>query len=110
MYRTGGLFTVRYDQIEGISYEYTNKHRVKEAVVLGLVSPWGAGAIIGMTKSRNHWLEIDFRDQEGSRALVLKMDKSDYRTICNAAKTHTGKEVAEIGKTDLKTIQGKAKK
>jgi hypothetical protein len=103
----GRVFKVEYAQIKNISYEYTSRHRIKEAIVLGIVSPWSAGAIIGITKSRSHWLEIDFQDQDAARALVLKLDKRDYQKICEAAKTHTGKDITLVGKIGAETIQEK---
>ena len=99
--------SVPFARIENISYEYTNKHRVKQAVLLGMVTPWSVGAVVGFTKSKNHWLEFDFHDQDVLRALVVKLDKRNYQKVCDAAKAHTGKDVAMIGKTDTKTIKGK---
>ncbi len=74
---------------------------------LGLFSPWGVGAVVGLTKSKKHWLEIDFHDQDKPRALVLNLDRRDYQKVCDAAKAHTGKDVALVGKTDTKSIKGK---
>ena len=86
----------------------TKKHRLKQGLALGMLSP-GTGIIVAFTKSKNHWLEIDFYDQDKPRALVLKLDKRNYQKVCDAAKAHTGKDVAMIGKTDAKAIKGKLK-
>ena len=104
----GRVVTVMYSQIDTISYEYTKKHRLKQGLALGMLSP-GTGIIVAFTKSKNHWLEIDFYDQDKPRALVLKLDKRNYQKVCDAAKAHTGKDVAMIGKTDAKAIKGKLK-
>lgn len=104
----GRVLTVQYSQVDTMSYEYTKKHRLKQAVALGMLSP-ATGVIIAFTKSKNHWLEIDFYDQDKPRALVLKLDKRNYQKVCDAAKAHTGKDVAMIGKTDAKAIKGKLK-
>jgi hypothetical protein len=104
----GRLFTVRYDQIDKISYEYTKKHRMKQGVAIAMLSP-GTGAIIAFTKSRNHWLEFDFRDQGKASALILKLDKKDYHQVCDAATAHTGKKLEMLGKTDTKSIKAKIK-
>jgi hypothetical protein len=53
----------------------------------------GAGAIVMLTKSKSHWLYIDFHEQNTSKNIVLRMDKNDYKQIIDAVKTHTGKEV-----------------
>ena len=105
----GRVFNVPYARIGNISYEYTNKHRVKQAVLLGMVTPWSVGAVVAFTKSKNHWLEIDFHDQNAPSALVLKLDKRDYKKICDAAKAHTGKDVVVVGKTDTKSLKAKIK-
>lgn len=104
----GRIVTVMYSQIDTISYEYTKKHRLKQGVALAMLSP-GTGIIVAFTKSKNHWLEIDFHDQNVPNALVLKLDKRDYKKICDAAKAHTGKDVAVLGKTDTKSLKAKIK-
>jgi hypothetical protein len=54
-------------------------------------------------------LEIDFHDQNAPSALVLKLDKRDYKKVCDAAKAHTDKDVARLGKTDTKALKAKIK-
>ena len=100
------LVTVNYDQVDKFSYEYTKKHRLSQAVALGMISP-GTGIIVAFTKSKNHWLDIDFHDQNAASTVVLKLDKSDYQKVCDAAKTHTGKEVLALGKTSTQSIKAK---
>jgi len=102
----GRGFTVLYGQIDKISYEYTKKHRLKQGVGIGMLSP-GTGAIIALTKSKNHWLEFDFHDQNIPKVLIVKLDKKDYQKVCDAAKAHTGKEVDMLGKTTAQSIKAK---
>lgn len=104
----GQLLSVPYGQIDKISYEYTKKHRLKQGASIAMLSP-GTGIILAFTKSKNHWLEIDFHDKKAPGALVLKLDKRDYKRVCDAAKAHTGKEVLIAGKTDTASIKQKAK-
>lgn len=104
----GRLLTVPYSQIDKISYEYTKKHRFKQGASIALLSP-GTGIIVAFTKSKNHWLEIDFHDKNAPGALVLKLDKRDYKRVCDTTKAHTGKEVLIAGKTDTSSIKQKAK-
>lgn len=87
----GRRFVIPYQQVGSVTYEYTTRHRIKEAIVLGVISPWSAGAVIGFTKAKNHWLEIDFHDQDSARALVLKLDKRDFQQVYDAARSHTGR-------------------
>ena len=83
---------IPYDQLDKVSYEYTKKHRVAQGAIV-MVASLGAGAIVMMTKSKSHWLYIDFHEQDAPKSVVLRMDKNSYKSICDAVKTHTGKEV-----------------
>lgn len=104
----GQSFTLPYAQIDKVSYEYTKKHRIKQGVGIGLLSP-GTGMIVALTRSKNHWLEFDFHEQNTPKVLFVKLDKKDYKQVCDAAKTHTGKEVEIAGRTSTKTIKAKLK-
>jgi hypothetical protein len=104
----GRLLTVPYGQIDKVSYEYTKRHRFKQGASIAMLSP-GTGIIVAFTKSKNHWLEIDFHDKSALGALVLKLNKRDYKRVCDATKAHTGKEVLIAGKTDTTFIKQKAK-
>ncbi len=84
--------TIPYDQVDKFSYEYTKKHRITQGAIV-MVASLGAGAIVMLTKSKSHWLYIDFHEQTAPKSVVLRMDKNDYKNICAAVKTHTGKEV-----------------
>lgn len=88
--------TIPYDQIDKFSYEYTKKHRVTQGAIVMLASV-GAGAIVMLTKSKSHWLYIDFREQNAPKTVVLRMDKNEYHKIFDAVKSHTGKEVEFLG-------------
>jgi hypothetical protein len=102
------VITIPYGQIEKFSYEYTKKHRLKQGAAVALLSP-GTGIIIAFTKSKSHWLDIDYREQNAPTVLVLRLDKRDYQKVCDAAKVHTGKEVAMLGKTTTQSIKAKIK-
>src|SRR6266404_118037 len=95
--------TIPYDQIDKFSYEYTKKHRVTQGAIV-MVASLGAGAVVMLTKSKSHWLYIDFHEQNAPKTVVLRMDKKEYKNIFDAVKTHTGKEVEFLGDA------GKAKK
>jgi hypothetical protein len=88
--------TIPYDQIDMFSYEYTKKHRITQGAIV-MVASLGAGAIVMLTKSKSHWLYVDFHEQTVPKNLVLRMDKKDYKEIFAAVKTHTGKDVQFLG-------------
>ena len=86
----GRLLTVPYGQIDKVSYEYTKRHRFKQGASIAMLSP-GTGIIVAFTKSKNHWLEIDFHDKSALGALVLKLNKRDYKRVCDAPRRIRGK-------------------
>jgi hypothetical protein len=88
--------TIPDDQIDKFSYEYTKKHRITAGALVMVVS-LGAGAVVMLTKSKSHWLYIDYREQSAPRVVVLRMEKGDYKKIIEAIQTHTGKEVQYLG-------------
>jgi hypothetical protein len=88
--------TIPYDQIDKFSYEYTKKHRITQGAIV-MVASLGAGAIVMLTKSKSHWLYVDFHEQNAPKSLVLRMDKKNYKDIFAAVKTHTGKDVEFLG-------------
>jgi hypothetical protein len=96
--------TIPDDQLNKVSYEYTKKHRVTQGAIV-MVASLGAGAIVMLTKSKSHWLYIDYHEQNAPKTVVLRMDKHEYKNIIAAVNTHTGKEVQFLGNAG-----GKAKK
>ena len=90
------LVTIPYENLDKFSYEFTKKHRITQGAIV-MVASLGAGAIVMLTKSKSHWLYIDYREQNTSKSIVLRLDKSDYMKILEAVKAHTGKEVLMLG-------------
>jgi len=94
----GRGITIPYSAISKFSYEYTKRHRINEGTII--TAPLGIGALAMLTKSRSHWLEIDYDDQNIRKAYVLRMDRRDYLHILEAVKTHTGKDAEILGNAD----------
>ena len=95
----GDLVTIPYSQIDSCSYEFTKHHRIKQGAVV-MVAGIVPGGVVMMTKSKSHWLEIDYRDQDLPKTFVIRMDKHDYLRILDAVKTHTGKDAEVLGNAD----------
>jgi hypothetical protein len=95
----GDAVSIPYAQIDRFSYEFTRKHRIKQGAIV-MVASITAGAIVMMTRSRSHWLEIDYFDQQIPKAFVVRMDKRDYLHILDAVKAHTGKDAEILGNAD----------
>jgi hypothetical protein len=91
----GNSVSIPYAAIEKFSYEFTKRHRVNEGTVL--TAPIGVGAVAMLTKSRSHWLEIDYQDEDLPKTFVLRMDKKNYIRILDAIKAHTGKDPEILG-------------
>jgi hypothetical protein len=90
------LATIPYENLDKFSYEFTKKHRVTQGAIV-MVASLGAGAIVMLTRSKSHWLYIDYREQNLPRTVVLRLDKKDYKQVLEAVKTHTGKDVLMLG-------------
>ena len=89
---------IPYREIYKFSYEYTRHHRINEGTII--TAPLGIGAIAMLTKSRSHWLEIDYDEANIRKAYVLRMDRHEYLRILDAVKTHTGKDAEILGNAD----------
>ena len=95
----GDAVSIPYGQIDKCSYEFTKKHRITQGVIIAAVSP-GAGLIVFLTKSKSHWLEVDYHDQNAPKMFVLRMDKHEYVHILEALKAHTGIDAEILGNAD----------
>jgi hypothetical protein len=94
----GDPFSIPYSEIDRCAYEYTKHHRINEKSIA--TAPLGIGAVMMLTKSKSHWLEIDYQDQNMRKVYVLHMDKHDYLRILDALEAHTGKSAEILGNAD----------
>lgn len=95
----GDAVNISYSQIDKCSYEFTRKHRVSASTIV-LAATTGVGAVVMLTKSRSHWLEVAYHDQDAPKILVLRMDKHNYVRILEALKSHTGIDAEILGNAD----------
>lgn len=94
----GLTVSIPYAEIYKFAYEYTKRHRVNEESIFSAAI--GVGAVVMLTKSKSHWLEIDYREGDVPKSFVLRMDKRDYIHILDAVKDHTGKDAEVLGNAD----------
>jgi Uri superfamily endonuclease len=87
---------IPYANIDKVSYDFTKKHRVTQGAVV-MIASIGAGAIVMLTKSKSHWLYIDFHEQNAAKSVVLRTDKKEYENIISAVSIHVGKNVEGFG-------------
>jgi hypothetical protein len=102
------VVNIPYSSIDKFSYDYAKKHRITQGAIV-MVASLGAGAIVMLTKSKSHWLYIDFHEQNTPKSVVLRMDKNEYKKIFDAVKTHTGKDVQFIGEAGKQKDKDKTK-
>ena len=79
----GDLVSIPYTEIDKFSYEYTQHHHLAPAGLL--------------TRSRSHWLEVDYHESDTPKTFMLRMEKHDYIRILDAVKAHTGKDPEILG-------------
>ena len=91
----GDSVSIPYAVIDKFSYEFSKRHRINEATIA--TAPIGVGAVVMLTKSRSHWLEIDYQHEDLIKAYVIRMDKKNYIAILDAIKAHTGKDPEILG-------------
>ena len=90
------LVDVPYSTIEKLSYERASRRRVKEGALV-MIGSLGVGGIVMLTKSKNHWFYVDYKQPDGTaKTLTLKLDKNEYERVLKIATEQTGKEVETL--------------
>jgi hypothetical protein len=96
------IASMPYGDIDKISYEFSKHHRVKQGAIV-MVASLGAGAIVMLTSSKSHWLTFEYREKDVPKTLVLRLDKSEYKSVIHAAEAQTGKTVELLSDAKLNT-------
>lgn len=86
---------IPYASIDAMSYELASRHRLKEGAVVMLAS-LGAGAVVMVTKTKSHWLDIEYHEGDAKQSTVLRLDKSEYMGVILALEARTGKHIAVL--------------
>ena len=90
------LEEVPYASIEKLSYERAARRRVKEGALV-MIGSLGVGGIVMLTKSKNHWFYVDYKEPDGTaKTVTLKLDKNEYEKVLKIATEQTGKEVETL--------------
>lgn len=89
--------SIPYASIDKLSYEKSAHHRIKEGAIV-MIASLGAGSIVMLTKSKSHWLYVDYKETDGSaKNVTLRLDKSEYQNVLSTLQQQTGKEVETLG-------------
>ena len=76
---------IPYNKIEKLNYELSSQHRIKQGAVV-MIASFGAGAIVMATKSKKHWLYVDYIDTiSAQQHMVLKLDKTEFQKVLATA-------------------------
>jgi hypothetical protein len=78
----GEAVNIPYATIDKASYEYTTE------------------LTIGLTEAKNHWLQLDYHEQDAPKTFLIVMDKHNYLRILDALKKHTGIDAEILGNAD----------
>jgi hypothetical protein len=90
--------TIPYATVDKLGYEYSKRHRIREGAVI-MIASLGAGAVVMLTKSKSHWLYIDYKEQGTPKSVLLRLDKKEYKHVLTAAENQTGKRVEYLNDT-----------
>jgi hypothetical protein len=77
-HKTGAdRLTVPFAGLQSMSYEMAKRHRVAEgAALMGL--SMGAGAVLMFTKTKSHWIAIEYREADHKQTAVIQLHKDEY--------------------------------
>lgn len=90
---------IPYSSIDSMTYELSARHRVGEGAGVMLLSP-ATGAVMMLTKTKSHWLDVEYHDGEAKQEMILRLDKSEYEKVLSTLEARTGKPIARL---DTKT-------
>jgi hypothetical protein len=83
---------VPYDAIDKLSYEFSKKHRFTEGALV-MVAWIPAGLVVMATKSKSHWLYVDYKQDGVPKELVVRLHKREYKKVLETAQRETGKDI-----------------
>jgi hypothetical protein len=86
---------IPFASIDAMSYELSARHRLAEGAGVMLLSP-GVGAVLMATKTKSHWLNVEYHDAAAKQEMVLQLDKSEYEKVLATLETRTGKPIARL--------------
>lgn len=86
---------IPYTSIDSMTYELAARHRVGEGAGVMLLSP-ATGAVLMLTKTKSHWLDIEYHDGEAKQEMILRLDKSEYKKVLSTLEARTGKPIARL--------------
>lgn len=89
--------------ITEVSYGRDVHRRIGTAIGLGLITPFGIGALAALTKSKKHYVGIVWTEGDKKGGLAMQCDKNDYRGVLAALEGVSGKKAVSPDALNVKT-------
>jgi hypothetical protein len=80
---------IPFSSIDSMSYEVAARHRVAEGAMLGSL-------LLMTTKTKSHWLDIEYHEGDAKQLTTLRLDKSEYQQVIASLEAKTGKKIATL--------------
>jgi hypothetical protein len=80
---------IPYSSIDSLSYEVAVRHRVAEGAALGSL-------LLMTTKTKSHWLDIEYHEGGAKETTILRLDKSEYEKVLATLGAKSGKQIAML--------------
>jgi hypothetical protein len=91
----GGSFSLPYPEITAIGYGQHASLRVGQTIALSVVAGVG-GLLLLLSKSKSHYVTIEYKDQQGNaQSVVFEIGKDAIRPLLSSLETRTGKTVVD---------------
>ncbi len=100
---------VPYSAIEKLFYGQAMRHRAKggagamgvgcidnPALLITCPASIGVGAMAMLTKGKEHWFYVEYRQEASTKNLTPRLSKSEYKQVLKTAKEQTGKDVQAL--------------
>jgi hypothetical protein len=85
----GIALEIPFSSIDSMSYEVATRHRVAEGAMLGSL-------LLMTTKTKSHWLDIEYHEGDAKQLTTLRLDKSEYKEVIATLESKTGKQIATL--------------
>jgi len=95
------VVTIPATAVTEISYGQDVHRRVGAAIGLAVVS-LGIGALMALTKSKNHYVGLTWADGDKKGGFAMQCDKNDYRGVLAGLEGVTGKKAVD---SDAMTVK-----
>jgi len=87
---------IPYSTITKVGYAFTDRRRVTEGIIIA--------PVLALTKSQSHWMVIESASGDAPLVTILRLDKSEYRSVIAAMNARSGKRVEVLDSTSTYVV------